>query len=214
MSARTLDWLVVLSVFAIAVVVAQTDAMGSSTLAPADFQRVLMNAHMNGLSGRESVKDPVAISSTGDSGIFFLDLVVDVVETIPGAISFSRQADGSLALTTISAPEWMLRKAREEDNEYNPGELQEAVLGDALGVAGDFCAWFDGQTQTSVAAQPVDAVPQPSAEAKPAYLAVTLTLQGRLITVVLDGREILLEARQRDGEWRIEVIACKRTATS
>lgn len=203
MSARMFALLVVFAVLATVVVVAMPDATGSSTLAPVDFQRVFVGAHMSGLSGRESVKDPVAITSSGDDGTFWLDLVVDVVETIPGAVSFSRQADGSLALETISAPEWMVGKIRDYIADDYKG-LEDAVLSQSLVVASGFIDWLGSQEENTAA---------PPEEQKPPYLGATLSLQGRLVTVNMRGWDLLLEAREKDSGWKLEVIACKRTAT-
>lgn len=182
---------------------------GATMPAPVDFQRVMMGAHMSGLSGRETVKVPVAISSD-TAGMISCDLEIDYTETFAGAVSFSRQPDGGLVLESITAPLWMLSKAR-EDTAYEANGLIDAALQQALAIAGEFTGWLDSQTET-VGAQPssTSAVPE---ELRPAYVAATLTVQGRLATVTLDGWNLLLEARQKDNGWVLEVIAFEEVAT-
>ena len=170
-----------------------------------DFQRCLIDAYQ-WVSGMLTVGDRITPDPT-DSDQVTVNLLKDWnwFEGCEG--KFCRLSNGRYAVKAILMPEWYLAKVR---SHVGDDGLKDAVLSQALTIAGGFTHWLDDQPKTVDERLGVGVAEE---EPQPIVLAATLSLQGRLATVVMGGWNIVMEARKNGAEWKLEVIAFSRVAS-
>lgn len=171
-----------------------------------NFQHALIEGYNHGLCGVMTLGDQIT-SDPINADKFTVNLKVNYKPVQVGLWTFRRDGE-EYVVKALKIPEWYQREVREYATDDNGG-LIDAVLSQTLTVAGGFTSWLNGQQEVAVSPQSGSAAAV-SEELPPAYLVATITLQGRLATVTLSGWKLLLEARQQESGWKLEVIAFER----
>ena len=187
----------------VALVLACAKSAGATMPVKFDFQHAIIDGY-EWVSGVMTVGDQFTHDPL-NSDKFTVNLRINNQPVEGGRWTFRRLPDGNYAVESLVAPEWYLKEVQKYATN-DDSELVRAAFAQVLTVADGFTDWLDSQQKLP---QPVG-YPSVFEELRPVYLAVTVTLQGRLATVTMKGWNLKLEASQRDGNWVVGVIAFER----
>lgn len=188
----------------VVLVLACAKSTGAAMPAESELRGALIDAYNQGLSGIPTMGGHI-VSNVSDATRFMVELRIDFKPAQGGWWMFRQRGD-KCVVEGLRMPEWYLKEAREYVAS-DRGSV-DAVLSQALSVAGGFTSWLDSQTEA--VDKQVEGYPSAFGELRPVELTATLALHGRLATVEIRDWKILLEASERDGKWKLEVIAFER----
>lgn len=188
--------------------IASPRVCGAETVTPpskVDLQLALVEGYNHGLSGNMTLGEVISPSAE-DPNRFTANLLIGYKFFNAGEFTFRRTAEGSYIVESLKVPEWYQKEAENHaGSTENRKGIIDTIVGGLLPTASAFVSWIDGQ---AVGSQP--GVSEALRVGDEADLAVAIAIRGWLVTVRWNGWNLLLEAREQDGGWALEVIAFER----